>query len=91
MGELAQELANKLGLKIRKAYVSPQVCDSIETFFLLFTAEWTLRSYLFDCTIHPDMDKRVHIQSLWQMILCRWTQVWLGLKTMVMGLHPLVR
>lgn len=27
VSELAQDLANKLGLKIRKAYVSPQVCS----------------------------------------------------------------
>lgn len=27
VSELAKDLANKLGLKIRKAYVSPQVCN----------------------------------------------------------------
>ena len=31
MGDLAQELANKLGLKVRKAYISPQVESSSAT------------------------------------------------------------
>uniref|UniRef100_A0A671NHR8 Zinc finger CCCH domain-containing protein 7B-like n=1 Tax=Sinocyclocheilus anshuiensis TaxID=1608454 RepID=A0A671NHR8_9TELE len=35
VSELAQDLANKLGLKIRKAYVSPQVCF-LDFFFITF-------------------------------------------------------
>lgn len=35
VSELAKDLANKLGLKIRKAYVSPQVCN-LYSFSMVF-------------------------------------------------------